>query len=129
MLSTGLLIGLLWSAWHIAADIPGAAPEWGTLEPVRVLTWMFAGMTPYRILMIWVYRHTGSLFLAVFMHVAYTGVQRPLEPIQATQMENIVFWGLLGVGLWLVVGMVMLADRLHALQRPATPAGRSAAYA
>ncbi|HEX8969697.1 MAG TPA: CPBP family intramembrane glutamic endopeptidase [Chloroflexota bacterium] len=116
VLSTGLLLGVLWSAWHIGGDIPGSA-TWGSLLPLRVLLWMFAGMTAYRVLMTWVYSHSRSLLVAILMHAAFTGGQVLLEPIRATQVESLVWWGLLAVGLWVVVGIVLVAERAHPLAR------------
>ena len=117
----GLTLGLLWATWHIAGDLPGTANAWGADWPWRVLTWMYAGMVPYRLLMTWVYRHTQSLFLGVLMHTAYTGGQALLQPGAATNAESVVWWGLLGVALWVVVGMVALVDRAHLLRRGPLP--------
>jgi membrane protease YdiL (CAAX protease family) len=118
-LAAGLTLGLLWATWHIAADLTGTAADWSEQWPWRVLTWMYAGMVPYRVLMMWVYRHTRSLLLGVLMHTAYTGGQALLQPGAASHSESLLWWGLLGVALTVVVGMVALADRAHLL-RPAT---------
>lgn len=37
--------------------------------------------------MTWVYRNTGSVFVAVLMHASYAGGQVLLEPINASQIE------------------------------------------
>jgi membrane protease YdiL (CAAX protease family) len=117
-LAAGLTLGLLWATWHIGADLVGTAAEWGDQWPWRVLTWIYAGMVPYRVLMTWVYRHTRSLLLGVLTHTAYTGGQALLEPGATGHSENVLWWGLLGLALWAVVGLVALADRAH-LMRPA----------
>ena len=118
-LAAGLALGLVWATWHIGPDRPGAAAAaaWGDLWPWRVLTWMFAGMVPYRVLMTWVYRHTRSVLLAVVMHAAYSGGQVLLEPGGTGQTQDVLWWGLLGIALGVVVGGVALADRAH-LRRP-----------
>lgn len=72
---------------------------------------MYVGMVPYRVLMTWVYRHTDSLLVAILMHAAYTGGQVLLEPIGTGQVQNLLWWGLLGIGLWLIVGVVAVIDR------------------
>jgi membrane protease YdiL (CAAX protease family) len=118
-LAAGLALGLLWAAWHVGPDRPGAA-AWGDLWPWRVLTWMFAGMVPYRVLMTWVYRHTQSVLLAVLMHAAYTGGQVLLEPGGTGQPQDLLWWGLLGLALGAVVVLVALADHAR-LRRPARP--------
>ena len=115
-LAAGLTLGLLWATWHIAGDMPGTAAAWGDQWPWRVLTWMYAGMVPYRVLMTWVYRHTQSVIVAVLMHTAYTAGQGLLQPGAPGNMDNVVWWGLLGVVLWIIVGLVAIADRAHLLR-------------
>ena len=122
----GLALGLLWATWHIGPDRPGAAAAWGALWPWRVLTWMFAGMVPYRVLMTWVYRHTRSVLLAVLMHAAYSGGQVLLAPGGTGQAQDLLWWGLLGLALGAVAGLVALADRAHLLRPAPVPPGRCA---
>ena len=121
VLSAGLVLGLLWSAWHIGPDLAGTAAAWGPLWGGRVLLWMFAGMVPYRILMTWVYRHTGSVLVGVLMHGAYTGGQILLEPANASLTQNLLWWGLLDLVLWIVVGFVVAIDRRQ--RRRSSPRG------
>ena len=75
-------------------------------------------MVPYRVLMTWVYGHTRSVLLAVLMHAAYTGGQVLLEPGGTGQPQDLLWWGLLGIALGVVAGLVALADRARRL-RPA----------
>jgi membrane protease YdiL (CAAX protease family) len=121
-LAAGLMLGLLWATWHIGGDVPGTASEWGELWPWRVLTWMYAGMVPYRVLMTWVYRHTQSVPVAILMHAAYTGGQVLLQPIGTNLMQNLLWWALLGLALSGVVGLVALGDRVYLLRRVPQPA-------
>jgi membrane protease YdiL (CAAX protease family) len=111
--TAGVTLGLLWATWHIAGDTVGTQAEWGDQWPWRVLMWMYAGMVPYRVLMTWVYRHTQSVLIGVLMHTAYTSGQALLEPGATGNLESLVWWGLLGVALSVVVGVVALADRGH----------------
>jgi uncharacterized protein len=120
------MLGLLWATWHIGPDRPGAA-AWGDLWPWRVLLWMFAGMVPYRVLMTWVYPHTRSVLLAVLMHAAYTGGQVLLEPGGTGQTQDLLWWGLLGIALGVVAGLVALADRAPLLRPASLQQGRHAA--
>jgi membrane protease YdiL (CAAX protease family) len=117
-LTAGLMLGVLWATWHIGGDVPGTAGAWGDQWPWRFLTWMYVGMVPYRVLMTWVYSHTRSVFLAVLMHTAYTSGQALLQPGAAGHAESALWWGLLGLALWIVVGLVALTDSAHLL-RPA----------
>jgi membrane protease YdiL (CAAX protease family) len=126
-LAAGLMLGLLWATWHIGGDVPGTAIEWGELWPWRVLRWMYAGMVPYRVLMTWVYCHTRSVLLAVLMHAAYTGGQVLLQPSDLSHPQMLVWWGLLGVALGVLAGLVALADRAHLLRAAQRRAGNELA--
>jgi membrane protease YdiL (CAAX protease family) len=128
-LAAGLRLGLLWATWHIAADLAGTAADWGEQWPWRVLTWMYAGMVPYRVLMTWVYRHTRSLLVGVLMHTAYTGGQALLQPGAASHTESLLWWGLLGAALTVLVGLVALTDRAHLLRPAPLQQAQSAAAA
>jgi membrane protease YdiL (CAAX protease family) len=128
--SAGLVLGLLWSAWHIGPDVAGTATaaEWGPLWGWRVLLWMFAGMAPYRVLMTWVYRHTGSLLVGVLMHAVYTGGQILLEPAALSPTQQLLWWGLLDLVLLGVAGVVAAVDRRERRtmdpDRPTAPRSR-----
>ena len=70
VLATGLIVGLLWGAWHFLcssgqAALPPEAPA-GPL-PARAPLLRPAGL---RVLMVWVYDRTGSLLVAMLMHVS-----------------------------------------------------------
>jgi hypothetical protein len=61
------------------------------------------------------------------MHATYTGGQALLEPGDIGLTQMLVWWGLLGAALSVLVGLVALADRAHLL-RPVSPQqGRHAA--
>src|SRR5688572_16874023 len=60
VLSTGIIVGLLWGAWHFplfsGGDLSGALPL-ALYLPAQLFTFLPA----YRVLMVWVYERTGSL--------------------------------------------------------------------
>ena len=67
--TTGLMVGLLWGAWHFP-------PFWETnsfteLVPLTLLmVRLFAWLPPFRVLMVWVHEQTGSLLLTILMHAS-----------------------------------------------------------
>jgi hypothetical protein len=72
-----------------------------------------ATLTPYRMLMIWVYSKTQSLLLAILMHASFTGWLLALFP--ATSLTQSLFWqSAFAFVLW---GMVVAALRSGALGR------------
>ena len=65
-----------------------------------------ATLTAYRVLMTWMFAHTGSLLLAVLMHASYTVWLLALLP--ATSFEQGLAWqATLAAALWLVLAVVV----------------------
>jgi membrane protease YdiL (CAAX protease family) len=104
VLRAGLVLGVLWAAWHAAADftINGAAmgPSW---IPYFTVYWLGI-LVPYRVLMTWVYARTGSVLVAICMHASYTGWQGALAP--ATEQPQTFVWQL---ALAIALGIVVVA--------------------
>ena len=109
VLSTGLLVGVLWGAWHFImfwepGSFSAAFPL--ALLLVRLFSWLPA----YRVLMVWVYDRTGSLLLAMLMHASLTATQLILMPSPASGMSlltSILAWA---AALWVVVAMIAVAN-------------------
>ena len=102
---TGILVGLLWGAWHFLAVYWGSAEAFGSVpRPVFMLVALFAYLPPYRVLMVRVYAKTESLLLAILMHASLTAsmiVLRPDVAGTAAVVYNLSF----GAALWLLVGL------------------------
>ena len=88
VLSTGLIVGVLWGAWHLLGnDIWASVATAGGLPPalfaVGVGLVLLVGQLPaYRVLMVWVYeRSGGSLLLAILMHASYSASTFILGPV------------------------------------------------
>jgi membrane protease YdiL (CAAX protease family) len=80
VLTTGLIVGVLWAAWHWLVQVwaPGASS--GALSTGVLLLDPLFFMVGYRVLMVWVYDRTASLFVAVLMHGGLTASARILGP-------------------------------------------------
>lgn len=66
--STGLIMGLLWGAWHYPL-FSGSVSSVGALPRGLVLAvLLFSWLPPYRVLMVWVYDHTRSILMIMLMH-------------------------------------------------------------
>ena len=117
VLRTGLLVGVLWGAWHFPMfwepdSFSGALPFAVLL--VRLFSWLPA----YRVLMVWVYDRTGSLLVAMLMHGSLTATQLILMPSPAsgiTLLTSILAWA---AALWIVVAMIAVASRWQISRRP-----------
>jgi uncharacterized protein len=74
--STGLVVGMLWGAWHLLTNDLWISDSYaGGLPQLLFLTAtglsLLAGqLLAFRVLMVWVYERTGSLLVAVLMHAS-----------------------------------------------------------
>jgi membrane protease YdiL (CAAX protease family) len=118
VLVTGLMVGLLWGAWHFMADLWGEADHSEVLFLFHFLFLWGVALTAYRLLMMWVYDHTGSLLFAQLMHASFTGGLIILGPSEASTVQSMLWNALLAVALWVVVGMAALAEGSRFVRRP-----------
>jgi uncharacterized protein len=129
VLSTGLIVGVLWGAWHLLGnDIWASVATSGGLPPalfaVGVGLVLLVGQLPaYRVLMVWVYeRSGGSLLLAMLMHASLTASTFILGPLAGPGAMSGVY--LLAYVIasaavtWVIVGTVALAQGGHLSRQP-----------
>ena len=110
ILGTGVVMGLLWGAWHFPL-FAGTAASSGAIHPVLYLgTMLFSWLVPYRVLMVWVYDRTTSLLVAMVMHVPITVSQYVLRPAAIPAEATFVSLVVYAAALWAVVGAVALAN-------------------
>ena len=119
MMSTGILMGVLWGAWHFPMFAGSTDPS-GVLPPALIVAvFLFAWLPPYRVLMVWVYDRTGSLSLAMLMHAPISATTLVLSAMASEADAGVaILFPVLGWGaaLWAIVGAVGL------VQRPSTMA-------
>lgn len=105
LLVAGVLLGVVWGAWHGLPDFWGNAAAYGDRWPLRIGLWVVA-LTAYRVVIAWVYDGTGSLLLAQLTHAGFVSGQAVFEPA-ATSPENYLIWyGSFAGVLWLLVGAI-----------------------
>ncbi|HXF63655.1 MAG TPA: CPBP family intramembrane glutamic endopeptidase [Caldilineaceae bacterium] len=119
ILTTGMIVGVLWGAWHFpmfweAGSFSGALPL--AILLARLFSWLPA----YRVLMVWVYDHTESLLLAVLMHVSLTASMIIVAPVTLAEVPLLTSILVGAAAWWLLVAAVMLANRGQ-LSRPGKP--------
>ncbi len=103
--ATSLMLGLIWAMWHFLADFWGSYAAFGLLYVPHFLLWVVA-LPAYRIFMVWVYNHTGSLLVAQLMHASFTGSQGILGPLAASAADNLLWYAVFAVSLWIFVAVV-----------------------
>jgi membrane protease YdiL (CAAX protease family) len=110
VLATGLIVGVLWSAWHVLVVIWGIGDRAGSV-PVGVFMIVdgVAGLPAFRVLMVWVYDRTTSVFVGILMHVSLTASTLILTP-QATGMPLLAYGLVLAAAIWGVIAALTVAD-------------------
>ncbi len=113
---TGVVVGVLWGAWHLLTNVFwGSDTSSGALSAMVYLTvrsvgLVVGGLVAYRILMVWVYDRTGSLLVAMLMHVSLTASTLILGPAAISGGPLVTYDLLLGAALWIVVAAVAVAN-------------------
>src|SRR5215208_1983264 len=117
VLTTGLIVGVLWGVAHFPLYYWASADLSGVLLPAVVAANVLAWFPPYRVLMVWVYDRTESLLVAMLMHGSATGslvIFASLAPGWPLFIFTLVF----GAVVWIVVGAVGLANGGHLSRQP-----------
>lgn len=103
--TTGMIVGLLWGAWHFP-------PFWETnsfsgVFPLAVLlVRLFAWLPPFRILMVWVHDETRSLSVTMLMHASLVFATLTLPSMELSGVNLLIWLVAWGAALWGVVAVV-----------------------
>jgi uncharacterized protein len=121
--ATGIVVGVLWGAWHILSNgvwpvrtTAGALPI-AVFLPLSILTFLVGQLVAYRVLMVWVYEHTESLLVAMLMHASLTASTLILVPSGIAGAALVTLSLAYAATAWAVVAVVAIADR-RPLSRP-----------
>jgi len=117
VLLTGLILGVLWGAWHILTnDIWVIRAYTGPLPPALYATltglgFLIGQLPPFRILMVWVYDRTGSLLISMIMHFSLTAVTVSFMPVSGIGTSIFILSFALSAVMWIFTGVILLANR------------------
>jgi membrane protease YdiL (CAAX protease family) len=100
---SGIYLGVIWALWHLPAiDFLGVARPHGR--------WLFpfflsfaALLAAVRILIAWIYVHTGSVLLAQFTHTVSTGCLVLLGASHVTPLQEALWYAVYAALLWIVI--------------------------
>lgn len=106
--ATGLIVGLPWCLLHLPLYLVVGSPDVPPAVSVPVMT--FSILLPYRVLMVWVFARTGSVPIAVLMHLALNLYGFLLLPPALGGVADVVFNLALGAVLWIVVAAATALD-------------------
>jgi membrane protease YdiL (CAAX protease family) len=111
-LSSALVLGLMWSLWHLPViNFLGTATPHGKYW----LPFFFvfaAAMTAMRVIISWAYSNTGSLSLAQLLHMSSTGSLVIFSPPRATASQELLWYGVYALLLWVVVAAVTIKFKM-----------------
>ncbi len=101
IIKTGLIIGLLWGAWHFIlfwqvdsfTSIPAS---------LLLLVQLFSWLPAFRILMVWVYDNTQSLLINILMHISLVASLVIMDPVLESN-KLLIYILIRAILLWLVV--------------------------
>lgn len=115
ILKTGLIVGVLWGLWHLLQQLfiggtyAGEVPR--TLYISAALFNAIAGLTAYRILLVWLNDRTGSLLLTTLMHASLTASNVFIFRPEAVGAHFLTFGLVFAAAQWVVVSIVAMVDR------------------
>jgi membrane protease YdiL (CAAX protease family) len=116
-LTTGLIVGLLWGAWHFLVAFWSSSSFFGehslAIFVAGFLIFYGGALPAYRVLLVWVYDRTGNLLVAMLMHASLSASTLILQPL-ATGTPYLTWNLVLAAALWVVVAAV---QRLQTLSR------------
>jgi membrane protease YdiL (CAAX protease family) len=114
VVATGLIVGVIWGAWHLLQSLWVGGTYAGSLPvPPFVALYFLAGvaqLTAYRVLMVWVYDRTESLLVATLMHGSLTASTIFIFTPVATGAAFLIYTSVLACAMWIVVAAVALAS-------------------
>lgn len=117
-LSPSILLGLMWSLWHLPViNFLGVATPHGAYWFHFLLAFSLA-MTAMRVLICWIYVNSGSVLLAQLLHVSSTGSLVIFGASHVTAAQEALWYGLYGISLWLVVAVVVRIYGKRLVRRP-----------
>ena len=116
--ATGVMVGMWWSAWHLLPNLWSSGAAAGELPMsaylVATAIGIFVGyLTGFRLLMVWVYEHTTSLFIAMLMHVSLTASLLTLNPLGSAGTNLQIYSFALATVVWLIAVMAVRSPARH----------------
>ncbi len=111
ILTTGIIVGLLWGAWHFPPFWEGDSFS-GVLPLALLLARLFSWLPPYRVLMVWVYDRTESLLIVMLMHAGLVFTTLTLPSMELSGMLLLTWLLVWAAILWIVVAAVVVPNRM-----------------
>ena len=121
ILSTGLIVGILWGVWHFmiafwAVNYLAPAGSW-TMFVASFVAFYLLALPAYRVLLVLVYDRTGSVPVIMLMHAFLSASTLIFQPSSSGEIAFV--WNLvLGIILWIIIVTIVATNRKHVSQEP-----------
>jgi membrane protease YdiL (CAAX protease family) len=110
VVTTGLIIGVVWGAWHFplfweADSFSGAVPM--AILVARLFSWL----PPFRVLIVWLHDRTGTVVLPMLLHASLVATQLLFAPRRlagTTLFVDLLAWS---GAIWAALVVVVVASR------------------
>lgn len=116
ILTTGIIVGVLWGAWHLLTNVLWASDTTaGGLSPdlfllLRGFGLLVGGLVAFRVLMVWVYDRTGSLLVAMLMHMSLTASSFIINPLEISGAALLIYDYVSAAAWWTIVAAIAIAN-------------------
>ena len=112
VIATGLIVGVLWSAWHLFPSIWARDAASADLAMPAYLAFTTAGvfvgyLTAFRVLMVWIYERTQSILLGMLMHVSITTSLLALNPLGLLGGNLQLYSFALAAAVWIAAAVIV----------------------
>ncbi len=123
VIASGLLLGIVWGAWHLFVNWWGSGTSTGAFSAsLFLLQFVFyaAVLPAFRVLMVWVYDRTRSVLVAMLMHASLTGSDPLILTPSHLQWTGLVTWRIIVAAvLWTAVAALAVSFHRRHLREPA----------
>ena len=105
ILTTGLIVGVLWGVWHFLVTYWASGDVVGRLslpDLIPPIVFYVAVLPVYRVLMVWVFDCSGSILIAMLMHATLTSSTLFILQPAATGTALSVYYLVLAGLLWII---------------------------
>ena len=112
LIASGLNLGIMWGLWHLVSNYIGSVEGAENVPlPFFLAVMLFSFLPPFRILMVWVYKHTSSLLIGILMHASLDLFWLLSMPVAISGNERMTWYIVWAAVLWVCVAIVAFTSR------------------
>jgi membrane protease YdiL (CAAX protease family) len=114
-LVVGLIVGIIWGAWHIMANDIWAIRAYTGEIPVLLyavltaLSFLIGQLPPFRIMMVWIYEKTSSLLIMIIMHFSLTACSIIFSPTAMAGWQVFIYSLSVAAVFWIIALVFIMA--------------------